>query len=127
MKKVVSLFCLLPVLAFADVTPEQKPEVDHLIDYVSHSSCKFKRNFSYHTAKEAVEHIQKKYDYFRDKIKTTDDFIRLSATKSLLTGKLYKVKCGEDDLIATKDWLNAELKVFRETQAKNKLNEPPHE
>ena len=113
MKILLSLFLTFPMLAFADVPAEQKPEVDHLIDFVTSSTCQFKRNFSYHTAKEAAEHIQKKYDYFKDDINTTEDFIRLSATKSLLTNKAYKVKCADNDLLESSTWLLTELAAFR--------------
>ena len=116
MKILLSLVALFPLWVFADVPAEQKAEVDHLITFVQDSSCKFKRNFSYHTGKEAADHINKKYDHFKDEINTTEDFIRLSASKSLLTGKAYKVKCGEDDLLESSVWLQTELKVFRDSQ-----------
>lgn len=113
MKLLLPLVVLFPILALADVPTEQKPEVDHLITFVKDSTCQFKRNFSYHTGKEAADHINNKYDYFKDEINTTEDFIRLSATKSLLTGKVYKVKCGETEAVESSVWLQTELNKFR--------------
>lgn len=115
MKILLSLFLAFPMLAFADVPAEQKAEVDHLIAFVESSTCQFKRNFSYHKAKEAAEHIKKKYAYFKDEINVTEDFIRLSATKSLLTNKAYKVKCADNDLLETSTWLLTELEAFRKS------------
>ena len=117
MKSLLPLFFILPIMASADVPVEQRAEVDHLLDFVSKTQCQIKRNFSYHTGKEAVAHMTKKYNYFKDDIKTTEDFIRLSATKSLLTGKAYKVQCADADLLASSTWLLSELAGFRKLNA----------
>jgi len=88
-------------------------EIQHLINYVSNTQCTYVRNGDKHTGKEAVEHIQKKYDYFSDDIKTAEDFIRLSATKSTFSGKPYKVIC-EGKTMDSAQWLLDELKRFRQ-------------
>lgn len=113
MKILLSLSLIFPMLSFADVPTKQKAEVDHLIAFVTGSSCQFKRNFSYHTGKDAADHINKKYNHFKDEIKTTEDFIRFSATKSLLTSKVYKIKCEGNELLETSVWLQTELEAFR--------------
>ena len=117
MKSLLPFILIFPAIVFADVPEEQRSEVDHLFAFVKSTQCKIKRNFSYHSGKEAADHMKKKYDYFRDEIKNTEDFIRLSATKSLLTGKSYKVKCADADLLETNRWLTTELKVFRAAKA----------
>ena len=61
--------------------------IDYLIDYVGKSNTTFIRNGETHTPAEAVAHIKAKYEHFKSEIKTPEDFIRLSASKSLLTGK----------------------------------------
>ena len=55
-----------------------------------------------------------KYDYFKDDIKSSEDFIKYSATKSTMSGDYYKVTCPEKKTIKTKDWLLLELKQFRD-------------
>ena len=107
------LILLTATFTCADVPPEQQAEVRHLISLVQDSTCLINRNGSTHSGKEAAAHIRKKYDYFRDRIRTTEDFIRYSATKSTISGRYYTVLCEGSKAIRTKDWLLRELKRYR--------------
>ncbi|MCI5211129.1 MAG: hypothetical protein D3910_20630 [Candidatus Electrothrix sp. ATG2] len=109
---------MLAGTAWADAAPEQQAEVAHLLRFVHNSSCRIKRNGSLHQGEEAVAHIQKKYDYFRKKIKTTEDFIEHSASKSTMSGKYYTVLCDGQKPIRTQDWLLEELATYRKEQEK---------
>jgi hypothetical protein len=97
----------------ADVPPEQKPEVEHLLNFVGNSACTIDRNGTTYPAEDAVSHIKKKYAYFKNDIDTTEDFIELSATKSTMSGKFYMVRCGDDAQIKTREWLLQELGSYR--------------
>jgi peptidoglycan hydrolase CwlO-like protein len=97
----------------ADVPPAQKAEVNHLLAFVENSHCIVNRNGDKHQADEAVKHIKRKYDYFRDDINSTEDFINLSASKSTLSGNYYTVLCPGKKTIRTQDWLMTELKHYR--------------
>ena len=110
----VTVLLLFPHALVADVPPEQKAEVDYLLEYVSKSGCEMNRNGSRHKGEAAVSHIQKKYDYFRDDIKSTEDFIEYSATKSTMSGKYYMVECEGQESMKTQDWLLDALQVYRE-------------
>jgi hypothetical protein len=99
--------------AVADVPLAQKGEVDHLLQYVESSDCLIDRNGSKHTGKEAVGHIRKKYDHFRDKIKTTEDFVDYAAAKSTMSGKPYHVSCPGAPTLTTGAWLLEELRSYR--------------
>ena len=94
----------------------QKIEVQHLLNFVKNSNCELNRNGTFHKGQDAVVHINNKYDYFRDEIKTTEEFIELSATKSTMSGKHYFVNC-DGTVIQTRHWLLSELDEFR-TQRK---------
>lgn len=87
-------------------------EIDHLLQYVENAGCTFIRNSKAYDGAEARAHIQKKYDYFKDSIKTTEDFITHAATKSTLSGKPYKVRCNDREMLCA-EWLNVELESFR--------------
>lgn len=104
---------LLHSLSFADVPKEQRTEVEQLLSFVINSPCTFNRNGTKHPGKESFEHIKKKYDYYRDDIKNTEDFIQYSATKSMMSGKYYTVNCPGKKTIKSKDWLLNELKLIR--------------
>ena len=107
--------CSLAISEFtmADVPPEQVKEVNHLLAFVKNSGCIINRNGSDHPAEKGVSHIEMKYDYFRDEIKSTEEFIEYSASKSTMSGKYYTVTCPGKETIKTQDWLLAELKKYR--------------
>jgi len=105
---------LFSLSVHADVPPSQKAEVEFLLEYVRNTDCVMDRNGSHHKGEEAVAHIQRKYDYFRDRIKSTEDFIEYSATKSTMSGKYYKVLCDGQEPMRAKDWLLGALKNYRE-------------
>ena len=94
--------------------------IEHLITYVKDSGVTFKRNFSSHDSVEAAEHIEKKYQHFKDEIDTPEKFIELSATASLVTGKKYMVITKQDEEIPAGMWLNAELDRYRLQQGQQK-------
>lgn len=107
----IFLFVLSPVLA--DVPNAQKPEVEHLLKFVKESACEMDRNGSRHPGRKAYQHIVQKYEYFRDKIYSTEEFIAYSASKSTTSKQDYLAVCPDQPTVKTQDWLLAELKKFR--------------
>lgn len=89
-------------------------EINHLLDYVATTDCQYERNGSIYNGAEAVDHIKKKYDYYQNKIKTTEDFIAYAASKSALSGKYYLIHCAGHEAEKSQDWLTTELQRFRE-------------
>ncbi len=87
--------------------------VNYLIDHVSKSDAMFIRNGVSHTPAEAVNHIKAKYEHFKNEIKTPEDFIRLAASKSLLTGKPYLVRTPDGKETRLDVWLTDALKEYR--------------
>ena len=92
--------------------------INYLLDYVANSHATFIRNGQTHSPQEAVDHIKAKYEHFKSEIKTPEDFIRLSASKSLLTGQPYRVRTADGKETRLDEWLTAALKAHR--------IEPPH-
>lgn len=101
---------IIPALPAAESLDQT---VNYLLDYIRKSDAVFIRNGSDHTGPEAVEHIKAKYEHFKKDIKTPEDFIRVSASKSLLTGKPYLVhpKGGKEQLMS--EWLTEALQEHR--------------
>lgn len=97
-------------------TEQTEQTIRHLIGYVSASDMTFVRNASEYTPQEAAEHMLKKYRHFRDDIETAGDFIELCASKSLLSGKPYRVIDRQGNALPTRDWLRTELAAW---QARN--------
>ncbi len=108
----------LMLLVLATPTARADPladEIAHLIDFVRHSSCTFIRNGSEYSGPEAAEHIQAKYEHFKDEIRTVEDFVARAASKSLMSGKPYQVRC-DGKTIAAADWIRAEDAHYRAPQ-----------
>ena len=90
-------------------------EIDQLLDYISHSNCRFNRNGSWHGMDEARSHITMKYDYLRDrgKVPTAEAFIEEAASRSSLSGKNYLVECPGQPVTPSGAWLKDELERLR--------------
>jgi len=107
--------CLLLLTGPARSAPRAQIEdtIQYLIGQVSGSDLTFVRNAAEYTPAEAAAHMQKKYRHFRDAIETPEDFIELCATKSLLSGKPYRVIDRQGNARPTSDWLRGELAAWQ--------------
>lgn len=112
---------LLPILSQPLLTQANngsvEAEIRYLKQFIQSSSCKFIRNDSSYSANEALDHIEKKYQYFNSRITSAEQFIELSASKSTLSGRPYRVICkGEYGLqtLNSKTWLLRALTNYRE-------------
>ena len=104
-------------IALAVIAPgaAESPDktINYLFDCIANSKATFIRNGSSYTPAEAVDHIKAKYAHFKGNIKTPEDFIRLAASKSLLTGKPYLVRTPEGKEIQLDAWLTDVLRAHR--------------
>ena len=109
-----SLLCLFLSSTSSDVPEEQVPEVEHLINYLADSDdCRMIRNGKSYSAKDGAEHMRRKYNYFRDEISSTEEFIEYAGTKSTMSGRLYEVVCIGQERDFSRDWLLKELSAYR--------------
>ena len=106
---------LLASLAIGAEAPEQDA-INHLLQFVEISRCTFLRIGVAYNSKSAVKHIKQKYDYFKNRIRTAEDFIALAATKSELSGRPYFVLCEKAKEVPTATWLHEELQEYRKTR-----------
>lgn len=109
-----ALFFLSPSSSAGGQTDPADKTIHHLLEYVARSDLTFIRNSGQYTAREASEHMQKKYEHFRKNIGTPEEFIALCATRSLLSGKPYLVISKQGEKLQTGEWLTAELKEYRD-------------
>lgn len=122
-KKIIPIILLfisiLPVSAYAKEIPAQiQDQIDHLLVFIADSECKFMRNGKWYDSSEAAKHIKRKFEYVRDKdlVSSAEDFVKYSATKSSLSGRKYRVKCGGDPEKDSSDWLRSELSTYRSSR-----------
>ena len=99
--------------ALADVSESQALEIDYLINYLQNSDCQMIRNGKAYSGEDGAKHVRRKYDYFRDKISSTEGFIDYSATKSMMSGRLYEVQCPGEEPVPSSRWLLEELEAYR--------------
>ncbi|CAB1062243.1 hypothetical protein D1BOALGB6SA_7019 [Olavius sp. associated proteobacterium Delta 1] len=121
MKKVTSVIsiylflgCTIALAETAVDSEKLTAAIKYLLTFVENSDCTFIRNDKPHTAKEAAAHMQRKYEHFKDEIKTPEDFIRLSASKSLISGKPYMVKTKAGQHMKSETWLREALESYRQ-------------
>jgi len=91
-------------------------EINHLLNYVKTTQCVYVRNGDKHDGPDAMNHIKRKYDYFEDEIHSAEDFVRLSATKSTMSGKKYHIKCPGEPEVESGRWMLDELAHYRKTE-----------
>lgn len=119
-RNVVLFAVLLLLAAGAGAEPREttlQQTIDYLLDYVSQSGLTFLRNGRRYTATEAAAHMRRKFEHFRDDIESAEDFIRLTATRSLASGKLYTIVEEDGRELATGDWLTGILFEYRSRKA----------
>lgn len=101
--------------ALAGPVPAAAAEIGYLLDYVGRSGCEFYRNGAWHDPAAAQAHLSDKYEALaaRGQVATADDFIEKVATKSMLSGKAYKLKCAGGQEIPAGEWLRQALAGYR--------------
>jgi hypothetical protein len=134
MKSLLALLIALTGSAFlleAQATTRQPPAdieatIGYLIDVVATSGHTFLRNSTRYSAAQAAQHLQRKYQHFRDKIHTVDDFIELAASRSLLTGKPYLVIDTAGSSMPTSQWLQQVLSDYCAQRDADRVSAPSH-
>ena len=109
---IILMTFIMPCMA-VDNSDNTYREIQHLMSYIAEAECRFIRNGKEYSPEAARNHIQKKYEYARNRIKTTEDFIQGIASKSSISGKVYMVRCN-DQILLCADWLGVELQRFRQ-------------
>lgn len=117
MKAMLIAGALLASCGASAATPQAaRTEIRHLLGAVETSQCKFNRNGSWHEAKAARAHLEKKFAYLdkKDLVPDAERFIERGASSSSASGKPYLMQCGGARPVTSAEWLSAELKRFRQ-------------
>ena len=112
MNKLLTSLLLWFALNIPLLAASTSDEIEHLLSFVVSSGCSFERNGNSYDSTEARAHIQRKYDHLKNKISSTEDFIRYAASKSSMSGRQYHSTCN-GQTITSEDWLTTELKRYR--------------
>jgi hypothetical protein len=94
----------------------ERKKIEFLISSVEHQKgVKFIRNGSEHDVKAAAEHLRMKLQKAGSKVQTADDFIRLCASKSYISGKPYTIKFADGKTIKSEEYFREKLKGYNPT------------
>jgi hypothetical protein len=94
----------------------EKKKIEFLISAVENLKVAiFIRNGTEHDGKEAAEHLRMKLQKAGDSVRTADDFIRLCASKSLLSGKPYMIRSSDGKTITSEEFFREKLKEYNAT------------
>lgn len=106
----------------SDLPAKSRAEIDALLNRLGTSGCQFNRNGSWYSSTDAKAHLAKKLNYLVEKRKLdgTEQFIKLAASSSSMSGKPYQVRCGDSQPVASQTWLTTELQTLRAKAASPK-------
>jgi hypothetical protein len=97
----------------AERSTQTEAEINFLLTHVHTSELIFIRNGKDHDADEAHEHMMAKYQHFDRKIDSAEAFIELSATRSLLSGRPYRIRLPNGEEMEAGPYLLGRLAEFR--------------
>jgi hypothetical protein len=93
----------------------EKKKIEFLISSVENlKGAKFIRNGSEHNGKEAAKHLRMKLQNVLV-VQTADDFIRLCASKSSISGKPYMIRLTDRKTIKSEEYFREKLKKYSST------------
>jgi uncharacterized protein DUF5329 len=115
MNRLSTIFCSLILMLFsiAGIAQTVDQEMQHLLQTIGSSNCIFVRNGTEYPPQEAQAHIQRKYDYIKTRVTTTEQAIEYAATESSWSGKPYQIKCLGEHSLPSSQWLTDELINYR--------------
>ena len=91
----------------------EKKKIEFLISSLENlEGATFMRNRLAHTGKEAAEHLRMKRKRAGGRVKTADDFIRLCASKSFLSGKPYMIKSSDGKTITAEEFFRKKVQEY---------------
>lgn len=113
---VLVVLTLLSGVVYAQENME-KQKIDYLISAVENlNGAKFIRNGSSYDGREAADHLRMKLEKADGKVQTAEDFIRLCASRSYMTGKPYLIRLANGKTIKTEIYLRDKLKEYDLTE-----------
>jgi hypothetical protein len=119
MKKILVAAFLILALFPAAVNARdniEKKKIEFLISSVENlKGAIFIRNGSEYDGKQAAEHLRMKLSNAGGKVQTADDFIRLCASQSYITGKPYMIKLSNGKTIKSEKYFREKLKEYHLT------------
>jgi hypothetical protein len=116
MKKIlIAAFVILALFSGALSAQDniEKKKIEYLISSIENlKDAIFIRNGSEYDGKIAAEHLRMKLKTAGGYVQTADDFIRLCASQSYITGKPYMIRLSNGKTIKSEEYFREKLKEY---------------
>jgi len=114
-KILITAFVIIAIFSAAVSAQDNigKKKIEFLIASIHDlKDAKFIRNGAEHDGVEAAKHLRLKLEKAGKHVRTADDFIRLCASKSYITGKPYIIKYPDGKTITAEKYLREKIKEY---------------
>jgi hypothetical protein len=99
----------------ADLTPIEERKIQYLIATIEAlSNAQFIRNGTVYDARSAANHLRLKLKRAGTKIATAEDFIRLCASASSVSGSPYQIKFADGSVVTSAAFLQQKLLEYEQ-------------
>jgi hypothetical protein len=115
-RTILSIFALalFTGTAAAAPSPVEARKIEHLIAAVEQlSGAKFIRNGTAYDASKAADHLRLKLREAGERVENAEDFIRLCASRSSVSGKPYEIVFDDGRRVTSEAFLSAKLKELQ--------------
>ena len=107
------VFLLLMIGAGYAQESNEADKIQYLISSLQTlNGAEFIRNGKVYGASKAAAHLRFKLKWAGDRVKTAEDFIRLCASKSSLSGEPYRIRFSDGTTVETELFFRNRLKAF---------------
>lgn len=122
LRLVALVFGSLAFDAFASApAPNGPQEIEYLISSVeSMQGVSFVRNGVSYDPKRAANHLRHKLKIAGSNVKSAEDFIRLCASKSSISGKPYELKFDDGRIVTSESYFTSTLAEYRRSHGPGK-------
>jgi hypothetical protein len=119
MKKILVVAFVILALFSGAVSAQdniEKNKIEFLISSIENlKGAIFIRNGSEYDGKAASEHLRMKLQNAGGRVQTADDFIKLCASRSYITGKPYMIRLSNGKTIKSEEYFREKLKEYCST------------
>lgn len=109
----LSLLLSIGILAHGDIAPLEARKIDYLIAAIeTMPNALFIRNGTAYDARRAADHLRLKLRNAGSRIATAEDFIRLCASASSVSGVPYQIRFADGRTVTSESFLRLKLAEF---------------
>jgi DNA polymerase III epsilon subunit-like protein len=108
----LTVICI--VARAGDLAPTESQKIDYLIDAIATlENAQFVRNGTAYDAKAAADHLRLKLKKAGSRVKSAEDFIRLCASASSMSGIPYRIRFSDGRVVTSEAFLRQKLAEFK--------------